>query len=111
LAASAPHPIAPGQEVTLDPVEPEGVRETYSVPTLDGNVRTFTENMRYSWFATAGDFTDEQTGGPVDVFGNQPLLRTRFTAPAQPGMVRLWLVQRDERGGTDWTKRSFIVQN
>lgn len=111
FANGVPHPLAPGQEVTLDPVAASGVQETYSVPTLDGNVRTFTENLRYSWYATAGDFSDDQTGGPVDVFGNQPLLRTRWTAPHQTGTVRLWLVQRDERGGTYWTERAFIVQN
>jgi hypothetical protein len=108
---AVPLPVAPAQVVTLDPVEPDGVRETYSVPTLDGNVRVFTENLRYSWFATAGDFSDELTGGPTDIFGNEPLLRTKWTAPAEVGPVRLWLVVRDERGGTYWTERSFIVQN
>jgi hypothetical protein len=108
---AVPLGVAPAQVVTLEPVEPAGVHETYSVPTLDGNVRVFTENLRYSWFATAGEFSDEQTGGPTDIFGNQPLLRTRWTAPTESGAVRLWLVQRDERGGTYWTERTFIVQN
>jgi hypothetical protein len=87
------------------------VRETYSVPTLDGSVRTFTENLRYSWLATAGSFSDEHTGGPVDAFGNHPLLRTRWTAPPAAGPVELWVVVRDERGGTYWTKRTFMVHN
>jgi hypothetical protein len=107
----APLSVAVGQQVTIEPVEPDGVRETYIVPTLDGSVRMFTENLRYFWFATDGSFSDERTGGPTDVFGNQPLLRTKWTAPGAPGQVRLWIVQRDERGGTYWTKRGFLVHN
>ncbi len=109
--ADTPLVVHPGQVVTLLPIEPDGVRETYVVPTLDGGTRTLTENLRYSWFATAGSFSDEHTGGPTDVFGNIPLLRTLWTAPGTVGPVRLWLVQRDERGGTYWTKRAFMVQN
>jgi hypothetical protein len=109
-AAGAPLAVAPHQELLLLPIEPDGVRETYVVPTLDGGERTFTENLRYSWFAEDGDFSDERTGGPVDIFGNHPLLRTRWTAPPRAGPVRLWVVQRDERGGTSWTERSIVVQ-
>ena len=106
-----PLAVAAREVILLEPVEPDGVRETYSVPTLDGNVRTFTENMRYSWLATDGSFSDEHTGGPDDIFGNRPLLRTRWTAPGREGTVWLWMVQRDERGGTYWTNRQFIVHN
>jgi hypothetical protein len=111
FAPAAPLAVTVGQQVTLEPVEPDGARETYVVPTLDGGERMFTENLRYSWLATAGSFSDEQTGGPVDVFGNKPLLRTKWAAPRTPGMVRLWIVQRDERGGTYWTERAFMVHN
>jgi hypothetical protein len=107
----SPLSVAAGQRVTLEPKEPDGVRETYATPTLDGGERTFTENMRYSWLATAGSFSDEHTGGPVDAFGNQPLLRTHFTAPPEPGPVKIWVVQRDERGGTYWTERVVMVHN
>jgi hypothetical protein len=100
-----------GQELLLQPVEPEGAREVYSVPTLDGGERTFTENLRYSWFATKGSFSDEHTGGAIDIFGNRPLLRTRWTAPPLAGPVQLWMVQRDERGGIYWTNRAIIVHN
>ena len=103
--------LAPHTEVRLDPLEPPGVRETYVVPTLDGGERTFTENLRYAWFATGGSFSDGNTGGPTDAFGNQPPLFTRWTSPDEPGNVRLWVVQRDERGGTFWTERCVVVQN
>lgn len=103
--------IAPRTEVRIDPVDADGVRETYVVPTLDGGERTFTENLRYAWFATRGSFSSGNTGGPTDAFGNQPPRFTKWTSPDVPGNVRLWVVQRDERGGTFWTERCLLVKN
>jgi hypothetical protein len=103
-------PVTAGVEVRLEPVESEGARETYLLPTLDGGARAITENLRYAWFATGGSFSAESTGGPVDFFGNRPPLHTRWKAPEdQSGTFQLWLVQRDERGGTSWTERCFDV--
>ena len=102
--ATTPLAVVPEQEVVLLPVEPEGVRETYVLPTFEGGVRTIVENLRYSWFTTAGSFSAGQTGGPTDGFGNKPPLDSTWRAPEEPGEVRLWLVQRDERGGLAWTE-------
>jgi len=104
-----PLEVAVETELRLEPVEPEGVRERYVLPTLDGGSREITENLRYAWFATAGSFSAEETGGPIDFFGNAPPLHTYWTAPAEAGPVDLWLVQRDERGGTSWQRRCFSV--
>jgi hypothetical protein len=101
--------ITTGTEIRLEPVEPEGVRETYLLPTLDGGQRIITENLRYAWFATVGSFSADQTGGTIDFFGNPPPLHTRWTAPDEASDATLWLVQRDERGGTSWTQRCFAV--
>jgi hypothetical protein len=102
--------LAPGREVKLEPIEPDGVRETYVVPTLDGGERMFAENLRYAWLATAGEFSSGNSGGPIDLFGNQPPLWTKWTAPEDEMRVRLWVVQRDERGGTFWVERCLQVQ-
>ncbi len=114
---TTPLPVDLGQTVTLLPIEPDGVRETYVVETFDGGERTFTENLSYAWFSTTGDFSDETSGGAQDAFGNQPLLRTKWQAPSSgdpdsaPGtLIPLWIVQRDERGGTYWTSRCFVVK-
>jgi hypothetical protein len=96
--------------VKIEPIEPAGVREDYVVPTLDGGERRFTENLRYAWLATAGGFSSGNTGGPVDLFGNKPTLWTKWTAPDAEMRVRLWVVQRDERGGTFWTERCVQVE-
>jgi len=107
--------VAPDTRVRLEPVEPDGIREDYVLPTFDNDVVMLTENMRYAWFATAGSFSDERTGGPTDPFGNVPPLRSFWTAPAADvaaglpgGLVQLWVVQRDDRGGASWNE--FCVQ-
>jgi hypothetical protein len=112
----APLVAAPGERITITPVEPEGVREDYVVPTLDGGSREFTENLTYSWYATAGAWNREESGGPKDVVGNEPPLDSTFTAPADPAVVGdglevpLWIVQRDERGGQAWYESCVRVE-
>ncbi len=96
--------VRPEQELVLLPVEPEGVRETYVLPTFDGGKRVITENLRYAWFATAGSWLAGESGGPVDIYGTPAALDNTWTAPKDAGDVRLWLVQRDERGGLAWTE-------
>jgi hypothetical protein len=99
LLDGEPLRVGRAEQIELEPVESQGVREVYVTPTLDGDTRTFTENLRYSWLATGGGFSDETTGGAIDLFGNVPLLETRWRAPEAPGELTLWVVQRDERGG------------
>jgi hypothetical protein len=98
--------VAPGEELRIEPLEQDGVRETYVLPTFDGGTRTITENLRYKWYATGGSFRGDETGGPIDVFGNDPVLWTEWTAPedAMPRDIRFWIVQRDERGGQSWNE-------
>jgi hypothetical protein len=94
--------VSSGDVVTLFPVEPTmGVREEFIVPTIDGGFEKFTETLSYQWLAAAGSFSDAITGGPPDVFGNQALLGTDWTAP-EVGVdtdVAIWVIQRDERLG------------
>lgn len=96
------------QVLYLTPQEPDGVRETYVVPTFDGGSRTFTENLSYQWLATDGSFSSPTTGGPKDPFGNSPPLHTEWTPPTadelptDPSEYSVWVIQRDERLGAAW---------
>ncbi len=104
---AAPITVAPLQSIELLPVEPPGAREAYVVPTFEGGTRQFTENLSYQWLAGAGDWTRGSTGGSRDGAGNQPPLDTAWEAPkaADVGagrLVPLWVIQRDERGGSRW---------
>lgn len=103
----APLELRSGASIGLLPVEPAGAREDYVVPTFDGGSRAFTEYLRYQWLAGDGDWSGANTGGPRDVAGNQPELDTEWRAPnlddgAEPALVPLWVIQRDERGGGAW---------
>src|SRR5262249_2750712 len=73
---SAPLVVMPGQTVRLTPIEPDGVRETYVIPTLDGGSAMFTETLSYQWTSSNGSFSDGTTGGPHDPFGNHAPLFT-----------------------------------
>lgn len=65
-------------------------------------IRELIEQPVVSWFATDGELTSERTAAALTKsFDNT------FTAPAIPpaataGLVSLWMVVRDLRGGTGW---------
>lgn len=106
-AQPAPFEVAPEQRIRLTPVEPDGVREDYVVPTTDGRSRMFTESLTYQWLATTGNYSSGRTGGPRDAFGNLAPLFTEWTAPKAKDLagvtdVELWVIQRDERLGLTW---------
>lgn len=102
-----PITVGAGEVINFVPEEAEGAREDYVVPTFEGGVRMFTENLTYAWYATEGSWQREVTGGPKDIAGNEPPLDSKWTAPAdlrgaQSEDVSIWVVQRDERGGLAW---------
>jgi hypothetical protein len=111
----APLTVAPGAVVRFEPVEGPEVREDYLVPTFDGGSRMFTENLTYTWYATHGSWQREVSGGPRDFAGNEPPLDSEWAAPgdaAEVGAgldVRIWVVQRDERGGVSWRETCVRV--
>lgn len=101
---TAPLQVSPATKVHMMPIEPDGVRETYQLELLDGTLETFTENLTYQWTAGSGSFSDGETGGPHDPFGNEPPLFSDWTAPKASDVtdttdIPIWIVQRDERLG------------
>jgi hypothetical protein len=110
----APLQVRAGSKLRMTPIEPDGVRETYVVPTLDGKSQTFTESLTYQWIASNGGFSKGSTGGPRDLSGNPAPLFTDYRAPAAgdltgPTDVSLWIVQRDERLGVHWYEACLRV--
>jgi len=83
--------------------------ETYvSLDLNTHNLATQREGMDVAWFATAGAFENDRTGsGPADLTNSSP---NRWHAPAQPGTVFLWIVLRDDRGGTGWAEYALDVR-
>jgi hypothetical protein len=66
------------------------------------------EALRASWFATGGTFNADRTGRAED----DPVTFTRntWTAPAEAGVVHLWIVLRDSRGGVDFAAYEAVVR-
>jgi hypothetical protein len=66
------------------------------------------EAMRVSWFASAGAYDAERTGRGED----DPSAETEngWTAPGTSGVVHVWIVLRDSRGGVAWAGRDVEVK-
>lgn len=99
--------VSPRALVRITPIETELTRETYVVPTVDGQSQAFTEAPTYQWTAGAGGFSSGMTGGGRDFAGNPAPLFTDWRAPNVEDVgegvdVPIWLVQRDERLGATW---------
>jgi hypothetical protein len=66
------------------------------------------EGIHVSWFATGGSFSLDRTG--VDGSDTTTTSDNTWTAPAQAGPVHLWVVLRDDRGGTAWGAYTLQAQ-
>jgi hypothetical protein len=89
-----------GDTVTLRATFTDDSAETYTV--YDGDpatpARSTTEILSISWFATAGTFNEDTTGGSQ----TDTVLTLDKHLPTSGSAIDLWVVGRDERGGTDW---------
>jgi hypothetical protein len=66
------------------------------------------EGLRASWFADGGTFRDARTELRRGSEGSSSA--NVWTAPARAGEVTLWIVVRDDRGGTTWQARGLRVE-
>jgi hypothetical protein len=106
--AGIPLAVEAGAQVIFEPRSGAASYEQFVLPTLDGGQRSFIEVLDYAWYATGGHFSDGTTGG-VDPLDPEIATSTTWTAPADPGLVTLWVVQRDGRGGMSWLERCIQV--
>jgi hypothetical protein len=81
-----------------------------SYPVFDSGAQTLVQHREalwLSWFATDGQFDDSITGrdegDPSDWTENM------WTSPATTGVVFLWIVLHDSRGGADFASYSLTV--
>lgn len=66
------------------------------------------EGIQVAWFATAGTFSSAQTARLENERAREDSSNS-WTAPAQAGPVRLWVVLRDDRGGVGWKEYRLRV--
>ncbi len=87
---------------------PESV-ESYTRPLPDGTELQEDETMVFSWYVTAGTLDQLQKQGVRTPDG----VATEYTLPSYDetsgGVIDLYVVLRDARGGMDWVKRSLRV--
>jgi hypothetical protein len=107
-------PAAPSSSSRRVPLD--GSFETYVVPTFEGGSRTFTENLRYQWLATAGSWTSPRRDRRPARSGRQPagdlehVVGARRAPDGVARLVDLWVIQRDERGGASWLPVCAVVE-
>ena len=77
--------------------------EEYRLPGMTQS--TSPERLVTQWFATAGTFPDDPVGGTAV----QKLTIDRALPPSG-GIIDLWVVGHDERGGTALAHRAFVMQ-
>ena len=113
------------EQIPLDDTNPTPVQENYQLHlralvtpesqepyvVFDGDPRTtpprmVTETVRISWYATAGRFSDDVTG--VDKPDTTLILDKHL--PPSGTTIDLWVVARDERGGSDVLHRALLFE-
>jgi hypothetical protein len=106
---TSPLQVNRGAHVTLTASWPAGSAETF--PVYDATTFTLNsvrESLRLSWFASGGAFSADVTGRS----GTDMATTTsnEWIAPSSAGIVHLWAVLRDDRGGTNFGSFDLSVQ-
>lgn len=91
--------------------DPKGCTGAETYLAVDGPSRTIAtrrEGLKLSWYATFGHFSEENTGRTESEPDGVDTVNT-WTAPSDPGVVKLWTVLRDDRGGVGWSEYALTV--
>jgi len=110
VQVEAPRRARPGERITVAArfsicSAPCRGREPYvAVDPRTGALVERTEVMTVSWFAAAGVFDVDRASPGGDVAENA------WTAPTSAGVVPLYAVLRDDRGGSGWAQIAIDVR-
>jgi len=92
--------VAQGQTVTLEAAWTDDSAETYpAFDVLTRTLQTHRESLVVAWYATDGKFENDTTGRGED---ETEVTTTNQWTTGASGLVHLWVVLRDSRGGTDF---------
>jgi len=106
-AAGAPIAVGTGQSIALAANWSSDSVETYpAFDLISRQLLSHRESMRVSWYATGGAFTHDITGRSENE--SETFAENTWTSDA-PGLVHMWLVLHDARGGTDFAAFDFSV--
>lgn len=104
LDEATPLEVHAGDEITLEAHFAPGSAETYA--GAPGQPTALTEVLSVAWFASGGSLSEPVTSlaKPTTVW------RADQDLPAIGATIDLWIVGRDERGGTDWLHRTLVLR-
>ena len=109
LSIEVPTSASPGARLTFHASWPAGDAEAYVA--FDGATQTVEgrrEAMRVSWFVSDGALDADHTGR--DESDPQTATDDAWTAPSSAGIVHVWVVLRDSRGGVDFAGADVSVR-
>jgi hypothetical protein len=109
LDDATPLEVRPNDEIALRALVTPESSEPYVV--YDGDPRTtpprmVTEKIRISWYTTGGSFSNDVTG----VEKPDTTLKLDKHLPTAGTTIDLWVVARDERGGSDALHRTLVFR-
>lgn len=85
-----------------------GGAESYIAYDSDfGAIVARRESMRVAWYGTRGDFAEARTGRASEAL--EPYSDNTLFAPTESGELVIWVVLRDDRGGTAFRGYRFTV--
>ncbi len=97
-----PQPVHRGQTWTVQPRYTPDSSEKYVTPSTQMDHYEF---LTTQWFSTGGSFDDPISGG--NAYDN---FHVDGTLPPAGGVIDVWAVGHDERGGTAITHRTLVMQ-
>ena len=103
-------PVPPDWTVTLNtkimllPDTPKADAEPYWVFNFEGGTQPLKEYLSYTYFVTSGKLSDANTGGKPSPFVENKKVADISSdwTPQEAGPATIWVVVRDDRGGTGW---------
>jgi hypothetical protein len=100
--------VQAGAIVTLTlRVHPEDAESYLWLDPATVELSTRREALSLAWFSTDGEFESDRADLDEDDTSGER--EVRWTAPATPGPVTLWIVLRDSRGGTAFSERRLDI--
>jgi hypothetical protein len=126
FGTTAPQQIAAGDHLWVQPVMLAGTAEPYWTAVIDPDshlavpLHIDKERIRYAFYASAGTFTPPRSASELPPgFVGTPHLESEYQAPPTidglpqddngNGLVTIWIVVRDERGGESWVERQIAL--
>lgn len=107
-APPPPASVPAGQAITLEASWTDETAESFLVYDITSHeLVTQREALRLSWFTTGGEFEHDRSGRGAEE--TDTFTQNLWIAPSTPGLVHVWFVLRDSRGGVDFAEAQIDV--